>query len=187
MGRQVHFYMLQDDQFGFFRVVQDGAQAVIAVRDSDSPEVLAASDVELGSGKTLCLWNRELLPQLKRKWIPEPGYYRVDGLNEPVLELVPSFTATWEGRPALGQGRIFGDFDPYLGKPKDFEKWYEALAGWIRKHYKKSQARMGGYIGPAAHEFYRGGGYLLPNFLPPRSKEWLHEIGKQHPAASKTT
>ncbi len=180
MGRQIHFHMLPDDQNAFLRFVQERAPILVIARDSDSAEVQPAADTDTGPDKTLCLWNRDLLPHLERKWIPEPGYYRADSLKAPILEFSPSFTATWEGKPALGQGRLFGNFEPYLGKPQDFEKWYESLVRWIRQNYQKSPASAGGYVGPAAYEFYKGGGYLLPNILPPRTKEWLAEIGKQH-------
>jgi hypothetical protein len=185
MGRQIHFYMLPEDQNTFLRVVQERDPIVVITRDSDSAEVKPAADLGVSPDKTLCLWNRKLLPHLERKWVPEPGYYRVDSLNTPTLEFTSSFTATWEGKPGLGQGRLFGNFEPYLGKPPDFEKWYETLVRWIRQNYQKSPASSGGYVGPAAYEFYKGGGYLLPNILPPRTKEWLAEIGKQH-ARSRT-
>lgn len=179
MGRQIHFYMLAEDQNAFLRVVQERDPVVIIARDSDSAEVQLA-DPDTGPDKTLCLWNRKLLPHLKRKWISDPGYYTIDGLRTPTLEFTPSFAATWEGKPGLGQGRLFGDFDPNLEKPPDFGKWYEILVRWIRQNYQKSPASMGGYVGPAAYEFYKSGGYLLPNILPPRTKEWLTAIGKQH-------
>jgi hypothetical protein len=179
MGRQIHFYMLPEDRIEFLRVVQEHGSITGVLRDSDSPQVGPTAE-DVGDDKTLCLWNRKLLPNLKRKWIPDPGYYRLDTLKEPILEFTPSFTATWEGKPALGQGRLFGNFEPYLGKPEDFEKWYESLVHWIRQHYQKNPASTGGYIGHAAYEFYQQGGYLLPNFLPPYTKEWLAEIGKQH-------
>ncbi len=179
MGRQIHFYMLPEDRDAFLHFVRERDSVAVIVRDSDSAEVEFAA-ARHNSDKTLCLWNRELFPRLRRKWIPEPGYYRIDTLKTPVLEFTPSFTATWEGKPGLGQGRLFGNFEPYFGKPPDFEKWYEALVRWIRKNFRKSPASTGGYVGPAAYEFYNSGGYLLPNILPPRTKEWLTEIGKQH-------
>lgn len=180
MGRQIHFHMLPDDQNAFLRLVRERDLISVIARDSDFAQVQLAADPDIGSDKTLCLWNREILPHLERKWIPEPGYYRVDTLKAPILEFTPSFTATWEGKPALGQGRLFGNFEPYLGKLQAFEKWYESLVRWIRQNYQKSPASTVGYVGPAAYEFYKGGGYLLPNILPPKTKEWLAEIGKQH-------
>jgi hypothetical protein len=186
MGRQIHFHMLPEDRNTFLRFARECGPVAIILRDADSSEVQPLADLDIGDGKTLCLWNRKLLPHLERKWIPDPGYYRVEGLQTPTLEFTSSFVATWEGKPALGQGRLFGDFDPLLEKPPDFEKWYETLVRWIRQNYRKNPASTGGYVGPAAFEFYNRGGYLLPNFLPPRTKEWLAEIGKQH-SRSKTT
>jgi hypothetical protein len=184
MGRQIHFYMVREDQNAFLRVVQERDPIVVITRDSDSADVQPA-DPAIGPDKTLCLWNRKLLPHLERKWIANPGYYTVDGLRTPTLEFTASFTAIWEGKPGLGQGRLFGDFDPYLRKPPGFEKWYETLVRWIRQNYQKNPASMGGYVGPRAYEFYKSGGYLLPNFLPPRTKEWLAILNKQHPRSRK--
>lgn len=185
MGRQIHFHLLPEDRDIFLGFAREHDPVAIVLRDADSAEVEVVTDLRIDHGKTLCLWNRKLLPHLERKWIPNPGYYRVDGLRTPTLEFTHSFSATWEGKPALGQGRLFGDFDLHLGKPTEFENWYETLVRWIGKNYKKNPAGSTGYIGPAAFQFYEKGGYLLPQFLPPKTKEWLTEIGKQHSSASK--
>ena len=107
MGRQIHFYMLPEDQSEFLNMVQEHNSTRTFVRDSDSAEVEPIAG-EADPDKTLCLWNRKLLPHLERKWIPEPGYYRLDTLNAPILEFTPSFTATWEGKPALVRGGCLG-------------------------------------------------------------------------------
>lgn len=142
MGRQIHFYMPPEDRTAFIRLVQEHDPVVVTLRDSDSSEVQPLTDLD--DKKTLCFWNRKLLPRLERKWIPDPGYYRVDGLHTPTLEFSSSFRTTWEGKPGLSQGRLFGDFDPCLEKPPDFEKWYEHLTRWIRKNYRKSPTSSGG-------------------------------------------
>lgn len=179
MGRQIHFYMIPEDQNAFLTFARKDGPVIITERDSKS--ALVKPLAELGvNDKTLSLWNQEFLPHLERTWIPDPGYYRVDGLRTPTLEFTPSFAATWEGKPALGQGRVFGEFDPHLEKPAGFENWYKRLVRWIRQNCRRNPTSMGGYVGPAAFELYLNGGYLLPNFLPPRSKVWLAEIGKQH-------
>lgn len=177
MGRQIHFHMLPEDRNAFLRFVQERDPVVIAVRDSDSAEVQSITDLDSSPNKTLSLWNSRLLPHIERKWVPDPGYYRLDEFGLPILEFTSSFSATWEGKPALGQGRLYGIFD---GKTPEFEKWFKALVRWIRTNYCKNPRGTGGYVGPTAFEFYKSGGYLLPNFLPPRTKEWLAEIGKQH-------
>lgn len=181
MGRQIHFYTLPEDRRAFLRWLQEHDQIVATCRDSDSPHVEPLADLDDCDKKIVSLWNRKLLPRLERKWIKDPGYFRIDTLHTPTLELSPSFVSTWEGKPALCQGRLFGDFDSHLGKTPEFEKWYEKLVRWIRKNYQKSPTSLGGYLAPEANKFYQEGGYLLPQFLPPNTKVWLTEIGKQHP------
>lgn len=187
MGRQIQFYMLSEDQNAFFRYIQEKDPVVVtAMIDRESPEVRPVGDIASVRNPMICLWNRALLPVLKRKPIGEADHrsYVIDTLHLPVLEFDPPIMTQWEDRPALVQGRLYGQFDQYLGKPPEFEKWYEGLVRWIRKNYKKNPAGFGGYVGPAAYRFFLHGGYLLPNFLPPRTDIWLAEIGKQHQASS---
>lgn len=181
MGRQVHFYMLPDDRDTFLRFVQNGGFVEIISQGSDSPIVRPLEKDDVSAQENVYLWNRRLLPRFKREWIPGPKFYGVNELVLPVSEFIASTLTTWEGKPALVQGRLYGIFDPYLEKPPEFEKWYEQLVRWIRKNYRKSRTSMGGYIGPAALKLFEEGGYLLPQFLPPRTDVWLTEIGKQHP------
>jgi hypothetical protein len=169
--------MLPEDLSKFLDFVQERDAVLAITRDSKSARVRPATDHEIASGQILCLWNRVLLPGLTREWIADPGYYRVDEFRMPVLEFTPSFTAKWEGKPALGQGRLYGLF---AEKPSEFERWYETLVRWIRRNYRANPRGTGGYVGSAAYEFYKNGGYLLPNFVPPKTKEWLAEIAKQH-------
>jgi hypothetical protein len=173
--------MLPEDRAAFLSFVQGRDPVVVTTRDSDSADVQPISDRDIAGGKILCLWNRSVLPSLEREQVPSRGYFTVSGLKIPVLEYISSFTATWEGTPALGQGRLFGNFEAYLEKPPEFQKWYEGLVRWIRRNYSRNPESTGGYVAPAAFEFYKRGGYLLPNFVPPRTEEWLAEIGKQHP------
>src|SRR4051812_12489728 len=111
MGRQVMFYMLPEDQSAFLQHVQERAQVLVVARDADHAKVEPRSDVYRQGRDTLCLWNPAFLHQLERNWIPDPGYYSVDGLRTPTLEFTPSFPATWDGKRALGQGRLFGNFE----------------------------------------------------------------------------
>jgi hypothetical protein len=181
MGRQIHFYMLPSDRDVFLRFVQkDGLVAVIP-EGSNSPIARPLEQGDIRAHKNVYLWNRGLLPRFKRDWIPGPRYYRVNELTLPVLQLIRSTVTTWEDKPALVQGRLYGIFDAYLEKPSEFQKWYECLVRWIRKNYRRNPTSMGGYLGPAALRLFEEGGYLLPQFQPPRTDVWLTEIGKQHP------
>ena len=186
MGRQIHFHMLPEDQKAFLRFVKEtDPVVVVAMLDPETPDVHPIEEIAIDRLQMLCLWNRRLLPVLNRKPLGKDArYYKyhVDAFHLPLLEFSPCLKTEWEGRPALIQERLYGQFDPDLNKPPEFEKWYEKLVRWIRKNYQKNPAKiLGGYVGPAAYEFYLSGGYLLPSFRPPRTEVWLAEIGKQHP------
>jgi hypothetical protein len=58
---------------------------------------------------------------------------------------------------------------------KAFEKWYNAVVRWIRKNFIRDLAvgHDRDSIGPAAYEWFRAGGLLLPNFRPPLTEAWL--------------
>jgi hypothetical protein len=134
----------------------------------------------VGSQQSVYLWNRSFLPKLERKWIPDPGHYGLSDLYEPILGISPSLLTTWEDKPALVQGQLYGIFDPYLGKPREFQKWYERLVRWIRKSYRRNPTGLSGYVGPEAYEFFQNGGYFLPQYRPVRTQVWLDGIAKQH-------
>lgn len=141
------------------------------------------SDLGENRLRILAVWNRRLLPVLKRARDGRAKYYKyhLDVFRLPILELSTCLRTEWEAKPALIQGRLYGVFDGYLGKPPEFEKWFERLVRWVRKSYKRNPNGQGGYVGPAAYQFFANGAYLLPNFLPPKTDVWLAEIAKQHP------
>jgi hypothetical protein len=133
----------------------------------------------------MILWNKQLTATLQRKWIDSatPGYYRVDQLAFPVLEFSMSMLTDWQGKPALTQGRIYGQF---AGKPVEFERWFEQIVRYIRKHWRGNPVSLlGGYVGPAASDWFTSGGLLLPMFVPPITAEWLRVMKQQHPAKRK--
>jgi len=177
VGRQIRIYMLGSDYDKFLEYVLRDGDVILTEMVSYSSEV-APTRITAGA-QWLCLWKRSFLPSLTRSKVPSPKHepFRVDEAKLPVLELSSSFETRWATRPAIVQGRVYGVFD---GKPATFECWYEGLVRWIRGHFRKSPTSLGGYLGPEAWECYARGAYLLPSFIPPRTQQWLKEIGKQH-------
>ena len=95
-----------------------------------------------------------------------------------MFELSLSGVTMWEGRPALTQGRIYGVFQ---NKQAEFEKCYEQIIRYIRRHWRKNPATwMGGYVGPAAGDWFERGGFLLPNYMPPARNDWVQRLSEQH-------
>jgi hypothetical protein len=104
-------------------------------------------------GKTLVPWSERFAPNLQRD-------YLVNEQAESVLELSLCALTTWDGRPALRQGCIYGVFE---NKQAEFEKCYERIIRYIRRHWQSNPAVwMGGYVGPAAGKWFETGGLLLP-------------------------
>lgn len=182
MSKQTQFHMLLEDCKRFLEFVHGRDPVVVISWKSKSPELEEVHQPWLRGG-WYCLWNQSLLPSLTRKFISASDhgpYYRVDDAL-PVIEFSypEPDQETWNGKPALTQGRIWTGLE---GGNTDFERWYGAIVRWIRKNFIKSQLPLRGYIGPAAYEWYNKGGILLPMLRPPETSQWLSwvEAQEQH-------
>jgi hypothetical protein len=178
MGRQIQLSMLPNDADAILTTIRNRGPIEVLIRDADSADVAPLTSVPDRSDSILILWNKHLTPTLKRKWISArtPGYYSVDYFTLPVLEFSLSVLTEWKGKPALTQGRIYGQFD---GKPIEFEKWFEQIVRYIRKNWRKNPVSMGGYVGPEAGEWFAAGGLLLPTFNPPVTTAWARVMAEQ--------
>lgn len=182
MGRQILFHMLQKDCEEFLRDIRHRDPVVVAERDSDAPNVVEVIQ-PCCTGVTLCLWNKSLLPSLKREYISQSNrgpYYRVAS-SSPVLELFLPVEAEWDGKPSLTQGRVYASFDvPNEGQ----RRWFESVVRWIRKNFTKNPVGLSsGYVGRAALEWYEKGGILLPMVRPPVTSAWREFVAAQHGAS----
>ncbi|MFB0534604.1 MAG: hypothetical protein ACETWR_06450 [Anaerolineae bacterium] len=181
MGKQVRFYMLPEDERTFLRsVCRD--QAVVLLADS-SPEPklqilenLLTSLQQRSELSTILLWNTALpiketdIREVRlREYKEELGayietgkvIYSVDRLNAPVIEFSPSFIRR-DGQ--LVRGRIWAEMYRQEGgtlvhKGADFESWYDRIARWLRRNFKRAEG-IDGYFGPQALEWYQEGGKL---------------------------
>ena len=174
VGRQTRFHMLQEDCTQFMEFVHQRDPVVVFDRDSRTKDIEEVRE-PWEQGATYCLWNQALLPTLQRKLISiEPksaSYYGLDH-DPPVIEFwYPSpVQEPWNGRPSLTQGRVWASFN---ARPVGFESWYNAIVRWIRGKFVRDSVMLDGYIGPAAYEWYRKGGLLLPHLRPPITNQWL--------------
>jgi hypothetical protein len=187
MGRQTGFHMLTEDCKRFVDFVRERDPVVVINWISKVP-CIEEVQYPWKHGGWYCLWNQALLPTLEREYIPESKhgpYYRVDSVW-PVIEF--SFPTPdqepWNGKPALTQGRVWASFER---ENRDFERWYNAVVRWIRKNFIRNPVPLGGYVGPAAYDWYKKGGVLLPMLRPPIMSQWLSwvEAQDQHRAVFK--
>jgi hypothetical protein len=171
MGRQTRFHMLPEDCRRFVFFLQERDPVIVAERHSSELAEIQEVSCPWERGGHYCLWNQAILPALRRKATGK--YFNVD-LSEPVIEFTyeSPVLEPWNGQPALTQGRIWASFDT---ESEAFEKWYNAVVRWIRKNFIRDLAvgHDRDSIGPAAYEWFRAGGLLLPNFRPPLTDAWL--------------
>ncbi|MGA3134472.1 MAG: hypothetical protein ABSC88_00615 [Terracidiphilus sp.] len=182
MGRQTRFHMLGEDCRRFVLFLQERDPVIVTEwHSSESAEVQEVSR-PWEKGGAYCLWNQSIIPALSRKATGK--YFNID-FSAPVIEFsyASPRVEPWNGQPALIQGRIWASFE---NEDKTFERWYNAAVRWIRKNFIRDIA-LGldrDSIGPAAYEWFRTGGLLLPGFRPPLTDDWLAwaSVQNQHRA-----
>lgn len=177
MGRQTEFHMLPTDLEAFLSFVQNRDPIIVTSRDSDSPDVKALAN-PASETEVMILWNQELLSSIQRTHIVAPGRkcFTIDS-STPTIELLPSLTCEWNGRDALLSGRIYSTFE---NQSRKYVTWYNSLVRWIRTNFVRSPVPHISYVGPAAYEWYRRGGLLLPMMIPPAvTPAWLSWVEAQ--------
>ena len=171
MGRQTRFHMLPEDCRRFLLFLQERDPVIVTEWYSSELAEIQEVNRPWERGGHYCLWNQAILPALARKATGK--YFNID-FSAPVIEFTyeSPVLESWNGQPALTQGRIWASFET---ENKAFEKWYNAAVRWIRKNFIRDLAvgHDRDSIGPAAHEWFRAGGLLLPNFRPPLTEAWL--------------
>ena len=173
--------MLADDCRTFLSFVQQRDPVVVIDRDAESSQIDEVLCPWLRGG-SYCLWNQSLLPSLEREFIPQSNlgpYYRVDDAL-PIIEFFyPNpVQEPWNGKPALTQGRVYTGFNANKGEA--FVSWYNAIVRWIRKHFMRNPIlSTGGFVGPAAYDWYCNGGTLFAMLRPPITPQWLSWVEAQ--------
>jgi hypothetical protein len=167
MGRQIGLYAFREDMTEFLDFASTHDPIVVTLMDSDQQDIRPLP-TPADETRVMTLWNHDLIPSLRRSLVKRPGgsdYYRVS-YSQPVLELSPSRKVSWNERPALLRGRLYGF--SFEGMPDAYATWYDVLSRWIRSHFTKNPVEdLDGYIGKAALAWFNQGGVLLPAWPQP--------------------
>jgi len=181
MGKQVGFYALPKDEMLFLEYVYSLQETYrVSLKSPDSsiisfflpwskrlPEPIFR-DFYIGKGKLNGLepfirkGSKKVYSEEKMDFINTGEQFFWLDMNAPLIEFSSSFFRD-DGR--LTQGRIWADLyklekKEFVYKGDDFKAFYETLAKWIRKNFKKLKG-VDGYFGPEALTWYEGGGKIV--------------------------
>ncbi len=165
MGRQVNFFMAKEDEDRFLSFVKQTGDVVLL------PPVSATSDFQpveelpeplsRDMWRQFWLWNRSITSNFQSEYVPEKGYFAINGLLSSVVE----FSRSYVKDNTMYPGRIWAEFTIIdseaedLGqKDREFRKWYETLAKWIRREFYHTGWMI--FAGQGALKFQNQGGTL---------------------------
>jgi hypothetical protein len=175
MGKQVNFYMLEEDEKEFVEFVLSQSEAVILGFASlqETPSILdrlPTEDSPVIRQHTVFFW-RPSDPLFTWSGVMKAGplqgqrLYFIDSSQSAVIEfgrclLLPDKNMLTRGRIWAEMRRLEGD--KFVHKGEEFEKWYDIIAAWVRKRYRKIGTKPYFYISPRAYSLYQAGGKLQP-------------------------
>ena len=180
MGRQVSFYMDSDDEAEFVAFLRLDPEVMVISYASSSPEPTALDALPqqtVPGWWMLWLWDGATSARPVFRFVPEVGRYVIDGLRSELVEFSRSYLAD----DGLVRGRIWAEMDYWdldqnppqrVRKSERFAKWFDHLAGWIKRKGRKSMA--GEYVLPGADRFKASGGRLCAVHMAPDVKHVRH-------------
>ena len=180
MGRQINFFMTSEDEKDFLDFARSTCN--LTVLPYTSKESVFKPLVSLPPLKSQKFWmnawlvNMDITHNVVTRFIPQQGYYLVDEVASDVLEF--SRSIPFDDR--LNRGRIWAEFcshfddstGQWVKKDEELVKWFEKLARWIRKNFKKEDYLI--YIGLGAQELLDSG-----DFVPEQGWTWLRLVPKK--------
>lgn len=181
MGKQVRFYALPKDELQFsefvrsipetYRVSMKSPTSTIAsfilTWSGELPKpVFRDYHIGIGNPNTLASYIRKgsykEYSEEKMDYVDTgEQFYWID-MNSPLVEFTSLFFHE-DGK--LAQGRIWGDLyrlegNELINKGDDFKSFYETLAKWIRKNFKRVKG-IDGYFGIEALKWFERGGEIF--------------------------
>lgn len=152
MGRQVNFFLHQDDQVEFDRLLKSLGDIVLLPYYHYGNKVSSVEDTVIRDLKKeenrIYLVRRQDIDRIKLKHIEKFGYWLVDDLSLPVVHFDRSVTRT----DKIESGRLYFEAEfvdinemSMCRKPEDFIKWADDVIRTVRRRLTKVKHRLGVY------------------------------------------
>lgn len=140
MGHQLNFFLTPRDTAGLESRLREIGPLVVLHKQAPTSQPRVLPNIEcVDSGRRwlyFCLVRPDDLPSVVMRHVPAQGYWTVDELRSPAIEL----TACYFDDRILRRGRLYY-VDKYYGtdgaqvkKPDDFLAWAKAVLAATRKH-----------------------------------------------------
>ena len=165
MPKQLVLYMSKEDEDAFLEYLRSSGDLVILPATSPSsdfaPIAFLPEPNEDEATRKFWLQNRVVSLPVVTEYLPEKGWYVIDGFQSPVVE----FQRSWMVSHMLLAGGIRADMN-YLDddrqdlvqKHVEFRNWVDAIQKWVRGNFKHLTLLT--YVGPGAEKFESEGGIL---------------------------
>lgn len=177
MGKQISFFMTAEDEREFAQFVREDPDTVFIARQARTSDVLEFSYPEeadrserIRYSDTLLIWNKRICAKVTMRQYSPESFAVGDEMNKELIEFSRCFL---HGRTIVA-GRLYADMysldeagKQLIRKGKEFERWYNKLARWIRRHYTRDP-KYGNNIGPRAREAFESETLELAAFLTPK-------------------
>jgi len=147
--------MTREDEEKFLEFVRSSGDVVVLpyaspTQDFKPLQNLSDSPVPKFSG-AYWLFNRSVSKNLSVRFVSTQGYYTIDDDRSSVVQFMRSGLRD----KSIYKGRIWAELKyldrenmVLLPKEAEFSAWYDAVAKWIRKNYKRLEHLI--YAGPGA-------------------------------------
>jgi len=170
MGKQIRFYMTDEDEnefIAFVRSIGDVAILPQATRE-EKGEVFASFRELVGRelGESCHLWNRSLSPAPLVRHIPDHQYYWLDFMQSEVVNVWPCKMLP---RNQLSMGRLHIETTflcpdgSIVAKGAPFLDWFDRLCKWVRKNYRRKLD--GAHVSPRVHALAAEGISLVDHWV----------------------
>lgn len=177
MGRQVRFYLYQNDEEHFLEFLFSNPNVVLLKGKSyvSKIETISKSNLSFANNDphVVLIWNTKFVikPEFYRQNVEreyninsgkyeltDRAYFSLNKLYGPFIEFVRS---TMREDNSLSKGRIWADMfyveaNKFFHKGEEFEKFYEKITRWLRNNLEKING-VDGFIGEEALNLYRQG------------------------------
>jgi hypothetical protein len=165
MGRQVAFFLHQDDQGGFDKLLKSFGDVVLLPYYHYNNKVSILEDTIIRDLKKeenrVYLIRQQDFNEIKLKHIENFGYWLVDEYSLPVVH----FDRSVMHSDKIESGRLYFETDyvdmnemSMIRKPEDFIRWADNIIKTVRYKLKKVKYRLGiytytGYLGEHAEKW----------------------------------